>query len=303
MPGKIPAFIPNVTTYVSSEEGWYSALKAGTWQGRPIKVKSWDGGVSPLDNSYGPFVPGETVAIDTGLIGYTAKGLPSGLKLDKKSGIIKGTPKKPTAVEGAAVTFSKRGDETFTTKIIVGPIPRIDVELMGDTEKCKVMGGNKSYLFGKKVNLTAKGPKGTAFRGWFLDGQPWPNEEEYLNAKIKYVMTADDLLLTAAFEKEKMSIDASSLESAEFTMKTAVAQDTIVLDVETQSGLKSLRAKKLPLGLRLAKNRTTGSWSIYGTPKKAGTFDVTITATAKSGAVETKIVQITVEEAPSPLAI
>ena len=138
-------------------------------------------------------IPGEMSSIDTGLIGYTAKKLPSGLKYNKKTGCIEGAAKKTTGESGVAVTFTKKGEPDVSMTFIVGPIPTISVTLEGDTEKCKVTGGNKAYLVGKKVSLMAKGPKGTAFVGWFKDGAPWPSEEECLEPKIKYVMTAESL--------------------------------------------------------------------------------------------------------------
>jgi hypothetical protein len=48
-----------------------------------------------IQESYGPFTPGADVELNLGLVGYSAKKLPSGLKLDKKTGIVKGKAKKP----------------------------------------------------------------------------------------------------------------------------------------------------------------------------------------------------------------
>ena len=120
-----------------------------------------------LQESYGPFVPGTEVELNLGLVGYTAKKLPSGLKLDKKTGVVKGKAKKPGEYQA---TFTKKGAETLTAKFIVGPMPTITITMEGDIEKCKVTGASKpgnGYLVGKKVSLSAKGPKGTAFTGWF----------------------------------------------------------------------------------------------------------------------------------------
>lgn len=250
------------------------------------------------ESSYGPFVPGEKVSLTIpALVGYTAKKLPSGLKLDNKTGEITGAAKKPTGEAGVTVTFAKKNEPTLTAQFVVGPVPTINVTLEGDTEKCKVTGANKAYLVGKKVSLQAKGPKGTAFVGWFKDGEPWPSEEEFLEPKIKYVMTKESLDPVACFEKEKMSIDASALESAAFAVGAEVAEGAIVINVETQSGLKSLKATKLPSGLKLKQDKKTGAWSIYGTPKKADSYEVKLTATAKSGAVESVLCGIVVDEA------
>ena len=248
--------------------------------------------VHAIDGIYGPFVPGAAVELDLGLVGYTAKKLPSGLKLDKKTGIVKGKAKKPGEYQ---VTFTKKGAETLAAKFIVGPMPTITITMEGDTEKCKVTGASKpgkGYLVGKKVSLSAKGPKGTAFTGWFKDGAPWPNEDEYLEAKQKHVMTEENLSLVARFEKEKMSVSCDGL--SELVVGEEVS---IPIAIETQSGVKSVKGSKLPSGLKVKKDKVTGNWFVTGKPKKKGTWNAAIKVTAKSGAVEQLSVVVTVGEA------
>ena len=242
-------------------------------------------------SSYGPFTPGVEVALNLGLIGYTAKKLPSGLKLDKKTGIVKGKAKKPGEYQA---TFTKKGSATLTAKFIVGPMPTITITMEGDTEKCKVKGASKpgkGYLVGKKVSLSAKGPKGTAFTGWFKDGEPWPNETEYLESKLKYVMTEENLSLVARFEKEKMSVACDGLSTL-----TVGEEVSIPIAIETQSGVKSVKGSKLPSGLKVKKDKATGEWFVTGKPKKVGAWNSVIKVTAKSGAVEQLPVTVTVED-------
>ena len=244
-----------------------------------------------FDANYGPLVPGAAVELNLGLVGYTAKKLPSGLKLDKKTGIVKGKAKKPGEYQ---VTFTKKGAETLTAKFIVGPMPSITITMEGDIEKCKVTGASKQgkgYLVGKKVSLSAKGPKGTAFTGWFKDGEPWPNETEYLESKLKYVMTEENLSLVARFEKEKMSVLCDGLSAL------AVGEEvSIPIAIETQSGVKSVTGSKLPTGLKVKKDKATGEWFVTGKPKKVGAWNSVIKVTAKSGAVEQLPVAVTVED-------
>ena len=244
-----------------------------------------------LQESYGPFVPGMEVELNLGLDGYTAKKLPSGLKLDKKTGVVKGKAKKPGEYQ---VTFTKKGAETLTAKFIVGPMPTITITMEGDIEKCKVTGASKpgkGYLVGKKVSLSAKGPKGTAFTGWFKDGAPWPNETEYLESKLKYVMTEENLSLVARFEKEKMSVSCDGLSAL------AVGEEVALpIAIETQSGVKSVKGSKLPTGLKVMKDKATGEWFVTGKPKKVGTWNSVINVTAKSGAVEQLPITMTVED-------
>ena len=253
-----------------------------------------------LATSYGPFVPGEKVELDLpALVGWTAKGLPSGLKFNTKTGAVTGAAKKPTAEEGAIVTFTKKGAATLTTRFIVGPIPTVAVTLAGDTNKCSVAGAGKAYLAGKKVTLTAKAPKGTAFLGWTTaDGEPWPDADA--TAKLSFTMPAEDVALVATFEKEKMSLACPTLEGGSFTVGVAGdAAKGLPLEIETQSGVKSVKASKLPSGMKLVKDKATGDWSIVGTPTKAGDYEVVLTVTAVSGATETVTVPVTVEPLPA----
>ena len=247
-----------------------------------------------LESFYGPFVPGEKVALTIpALVGYAAKGLPSGLKLDKKTGEIAGAAKKPTGVAGVTVAFTKKNEPTLTAQFVVGPMPTINVTLEGDTEKCKVKGAG-SWLVGKKVSLSATAPKGTAFVGWFKDGEPWPSVEESKKTKLSYVMTKESVSLVATFDKEKMRVACPALASASFTVGVAGAAAGIPIEIETQSGVKSVAVSKLPSGMKYDKK--TGL--IVGAPTKAGTFNVTIKVTAKSGAVEAITVPIIVAALP-----
>lgn len=246
-----------------------------------------------IESSYGPFVPGEKVLLTIpALVGYKAKKLPSGLKLNKKTGEITGAAKKPTGEAGVTVTFTKKNEPTLTAQFVVGPIPTISVTLEGDTEKCKVTGANKAYLVGKKVSLMAKGPKGTAFVGWFKDGAPWPSEEEFLEPKIKYVMTAESLNLVAQFKAEEVSVACDT--SAGCVVKDRVSFPVIV---DCESGLKSVSAKKLPSGLKY--NKKTGC--IEGAAKKTGTYPFSLTVTTKAGSKVTQSFALTVREAETPL--
>ena len=241
------------------------------------------------DDAIESFAPGIKVNIDTELVGYAAKGLPSGLKLNKKTGAITGTPKKPGTY---VATFTKNGEETVTMTFVVDPFPTISIAMEGDTEKCKVTGASKpgkGYSVGKKVNLAAKAPKGTAFVGWFMDGMPWPDETKYLSAKQKYVMTEASLSLVARFEREKMYVSCPDLPSS-----LAVGEEVFVpVDIETQSGVKSVKGSKLPSGLKLKK--VGSDWTIVGKPKKAGTYKANVKVTAKSGAVEEVVIVFVVK--------
>ena len=190
----------------------------GAWHYKIAYIENSSGEVVGFDSSYGPFVQGETVAIETGLIGYTAKGLPSGLKYDKKTGKITGSAKKPTGDEGSTVTFTKKGEDTETITIVV--------------------------------------------------------------------------------EKEKMSVACAGLAAGDFRVGVAGGADGIPLEISTQSGIKSVKATKLPTGMKLAKDKKTGEWTITGSPTKAGVYNVVLTVTAVSGATESVTIPVTVAALP-----
>lgn len=239
-------------------------------------------------------VPGAKVDLDTGLIGYTPNGLPSGLKYDKNTGRITGSASKPTGTDGVVVSFTKSGAQTETLTLIVAPIPKIEIALLGDTDGCKVTGAG-SYLVGKKASLSATAPKGTAFIGWFRAGEAWPNATDSAKAKLSYEMTAEDMSIVAKFEKEKMSVGCAGLSFGTFVAGVAGAASGIPLEIETQSGVKSVAVKFTPAcGLSYDAKKQL----ITGAPTKTGEVKVEITVTSVSGAVEKKTIAITVAALP-----
>ena len=255
-----------------------------------------------LDASYGPFVPGAAVKFDLpDLVGWTAKGLPSGLKFNTKTGAVTGAAKKPTAEDGAEVTFTKKGAEPATTRFVVGPIPTVSVTLAGGTNKCSVAGADKAYLAGKTVTLTAKAPKGTAFLEWTTaDGNPWPNADVAKGAKLTFEMPAEDVALVATFKEEEVSLACPTLEGGSFTVGVSGdAAEGIPIEVVADSDVKSVKASKLPSGMKLVKDKATGAWSIVGTPTKAGTYEVVLTVTTAAGSTRPFQFAVTVDPLPA----
>ncbi len=290
-----------------TKAGVYNFTMTFTWKDKHTESITITFDIKPastvpvnIDESYGPFVPGAEVSFAIPeLAGYAAKGLPSGLKFDKNTGAITGAAKKPTGDAGQTVTFTKKGAEELTTQFIVGAIPKVSVSLDGDTEKCKVSGGDKTYLAGKTVKLTAKAPKGTAFVGWTETGTSYLDAESLKNAKLTFEMPEGDIALVAKFEKEKMSVACPKLAESSYTVGVAGdAADGLPLEIEAQSGVKSVKAKSLPKGMKLVVDKETGAWSITGTPSKPGTYNVVITVTAASGATESITIPVTVAALP-----
>lgn len=238
--------------------------------------------------------PGEKIVKETYLIGYKASGLPTGLKYDSKTGKITGSCSKPTAKQGVQVFFTKSNADSKTMFVIVSELPKLEVALDGDTDGCKVTGAG-SYLVGKLVTLSVTVPKGTKFVGWFEEGEKWPNETDYTKTKLSYSVTAEDIKLTAKFEKEKISIASESLASISFTTGVTGAESGIPLNIETQTGIKTVSVKNLPSPMKY----DAATKTITGAPGKAGDYNIEVSVTATSGAVEKKIFAITVAALPS----
>ena len=241
-------------------------------------------------------VPGEKIAVDTGLIGYTASRLPSGLSFSRSSGMLTGAVAKHGEY---AVEFSKAGEDTVELTIVVTAIPAVTVALEGvnaqsDTNGCKVTGAG-AYLVGKKVTLRATAPKGTAFVGWSCGGRPWPTAADSAKSSVTYEMGKEDVSLVAKFKKEVMAVGCEGLSAREYLPAGVLgAEGGIALDIMTESGVKSVKVDKLPAGMKY----DAKSERITGAPIKAGDNTVVITVTAVSGAVEKKEIRVKVAAMP-----
>ena len=241
-------------------------------------------------------VPGKKIAIDTGLIGYTASRLPSGLSFSKSSGMLTGAASKPGEY---AIEFTKAGEDTVGLTIVVTAIPKVTVTMEGvnspgDTDRCKVT-GEGAYLVGKRVTFKATAPKGTEFIGWSCGGRPWPNATDSAKASVTYEMGEDDVVLVASFRKEVMGIVCEGLSTKEsFPAGVLCADGGIKLDITTESGVKSVKVDKLPAGMKY----DSRNGLITGAPTKAGDNTVVITVTAVSGAVEKKEIKVSVAAMP-----
>ena len=261
-----------------------------------------------LKESYGPFVPGEQVSIDIPLlVGYSAKGLPSGLKFDSKTGKVTGAATKPTAEEGVKVSFTKKGEETLTTQFIVGPFPVLTVDF--DLEMGKVTGAG-AYTAGKKVTLKVTAAKGYVFAGWYTDAAfenrfPEDGSIDWRTPSMPYVAGAENAALFAKFVK--VEDDAAALllppVKAEYAPKENVE---IALDVSGCVSLPTVKVTGLPPGLKFTakaldvkatKTAPAAHYkanTIYGAPTKSGVYATTITVTTAGKKTVTETVTFVV---------
>ena len=161
--------------------------------------------------SFGPFIAGDKVEFSVGLVGYTAKGLPSGLKYDAKKGTVSGTVKKAGGYEA---TFTKKNEEDVTVMLSV--------------------------------------------------------------------------------REEEVSVGCAGLSGGAFTAGVVGNADGIPLEIESETGVKSVAVAKLPAGMKY----DTKTGFITGAPTKPGDYAVTVTVTTKSGAKRTETIAISVAALP-----
>ena len=157
------------------------------------------------------FFTGYKMTVDVKLKGYTAKGLPSGLKYDAKKGVVSGMVKEGGEYEA---TFTKKGE--------------------------------------------------------------------------------DDETLIFKVRAEDVSVGCEGLSFGAFTCGVAGGVGGIPLEIETETGVKSVAVTKLPTGMKY----DAKAGLITGAPTKAGTYEVTVTVTTKSGAKQIVTIPVTVVTLP-----
>ncbi len=166
---------------------------------------------APVPDTPFEFMSGFKSEVDIGLVGYTAKNLPSGLKYDAKKGTVSGTAKKAGEYEA---TFTKKGEA--------------------------------------------------------------------------------DVTVTFSVRDEEVSVGCEGLSGGTFTAGVAGSADGIPLEIESETGVKSVSVTKLPAGMKY----DAKAGRITGAPTKAGDYNVVVAVTTKSGAKRTETIAISVAALP-----
>lgn len=100
--------------------------------------------------------------------------------------------------------------------------------------------------------------------------------------------------LMLAVRAEEVSAGCEILATGSFPAGVVGAAGGIPLQIETETGVKSVSVTKLPSGMKYdSKNRL-----ITGTPTTAGNYTVVLTVTTKTGAKKTVKIPVTVEAMP-----
>ena len=210
-------------------------------------------------------------------VGYKAATTVSGLKVNAKTGDITATFKKSGTYE--AVLF-KPGATLKAIRIKVGEMPKLTIKMEGANTGCSVK-GEGSYLMGKKVSISAKASKEKIFVGFYENGKELTKDMKY-----SFVMGRENRTLTAKFKEEVITINTSALTSKTWKVGETV---NVTIPVTAESGVKSVKAAKLPSGLKLSKTKDN-CWQVTGSPKKEGNYTVTFTV----GTVQKKQKTVTI---------
>ncbi|MDO5317105.1 MAG: putative Ig domain-containing protein [bacterium] len=268
-----------------------------------------------LQDVYGPFIPGSPVDFTlTCAANWAVSGLPAGLKFDKVTGHITGTPTKPGA-STVYFTMSVKDPDTAktvthmaTATFIIDELRRLVLQVEG-TGTGKTTGSG-AYVANKKVSIKATadskanektGAVKSVFVGWF-DGDTLLSK----SASYSYVMTeTSEQTLTASFVTAEedadsigLAVDGMEISSAESTVWTNMCgiavQWPIVASALSETTVK---VAGLPAGLKLVQDKKTKEYVISGTPTAASKFaadkvtripaqaKITVTTAGKSSGV------------------
>ena len=211
---------------------------------------SWDESSNPegLLDCYGPLVPGVPVSVAIPPArGWSASGLPSGLKFDGKTGLLSGAPTKPgtfTATFKATLkdpATGKSAAHVATATFVVDALRTLSVVKTGDSTGTGKLSGAGAYVAGKKVTVKATADtkdtattKRSVFMAWY-DGETLLSR----NASYSYTMTADaEQTLSAKFitaEEDAASIalavGGTELDADKPEERTLVCGVALVWDV------------------------------------------------------------------------
>ena len=169
--------------------------------------------------------------------------------------------------------FAERDPSEYTFEVIAGNKVDVDVELLGYTVK-GLPNGLKYVAKTGKVTGAAK-------------------------AAGEYDVTfskkgEEDVTLTFRVRAENVSVGCVGLSSGVFTAGVVGNADGIPLEIESETGVKSVSVTKLPAGMKYDAKKGL----ITGAPTKAGDYAVVVTVTTQSGAKRTETIAISVAALP-----
>lgn len=244
------------------------------------------------------------VRVDSGskVASMKASALPPGLSFDPVSSAIVGTPAK-SGIYAVSIQAKTAGGKTGTcTKntAVVSPLERY-VQVTCDAVKGRVT-GTGVYARNRKVKISAKASAGWVFSGWRLNGEivsqsasyTCPEGDEDVAYEAMFISTSDDR------DSIALAIDGRDLiAGSELPLDVYCGVKTEMPVVPFALTLPSVSASGLPSGLKLVRDKETGTYAISGVPTKAGglgTVKLSVKTEAKN--TQTFVVQLTVRPLP-----
>ena len=278
-----------------------AAMGAGTGS-VTIKVKNFvDAEAYPnLEDAYGPFVPGDNLALDFRDVvsaDSLVAGLPMGLRWDKAKLQVLGAATKPGSY---TVTFSRMlggVKRTASATFTVGPLPVVTVATIGDGKGTAAGAG--AFAANKKVALRATPALNNVFAGWYVDRAattPAVGAVDYRTANFQYLMTTNaETTLYARFIPK--AADTNVAVVCAWPKEGVAAGAAVKLPVEVVSEtLPKVTVVGLPMGLKFDPK----TLEFTGAATKPGVYQVTIKAQNASGFTSTQVLDVKVQNFVSP---
>ncbi len=236
----------------------------------------------------------------------TASGLPSGLALKKNAAgeyYLKGQVKKSGIFDVKFVaknSYPQTAERTIRFYIPDDSSAKTQVDVFaGEGGKAS---GSGYYAVGKKVTLKATAAKDYVFCGWFFDaGYTQPLAGDFLAASLSYPVADVEPVKVYAKFLPKSEATELEIDFADAVLLTAGVKTNLEVRVRTDTAFSLSVKKSLPSGLKLAKDKVTGRWSIAGTPSKPGTWTSRLLAKNKTNTKGvTKDVSFVVDQGRGP---
>ena len=232
----------------------------------------------------------------------TVSGLPSGLKFDKKTLAITGTPKKSgafivkiTAKNASGYQWAenvvlkvKNADGTVPPDPAVVPVPKRTMyhplTVMSSDVADGTVTGTGVYAAGKKVSISARAAKEHVFAGWYRDKELTEPMEfasgDYLKSPQSVVIPEARYLyawfVTTVQDRDSIKFFVNDEECLTTAMPPVSNWCGVAVNwpIEaTALSATTVKASGLPAGVKLVQDKTTKAYSLSGAPTSASRKD------------------------------
>lgn len=232
----------------------------------------------------------------------TVSGLPSGLKFDRKTLAITGTPKKSgafivkiTAKNASGYQWAenvvmkvKNADGSVPPDPASIPEPKramyYPLTVMSSDVAAGTVTGTGVYAEGKKVSVSAKAAKNHVFAGWYCDAELNERMEfasgDYLKSPQSVVIPEVRYLyawfVTTDEDRDSIKFFVNGEECKTTAMPPVTNWCGVAVNwpIEaTALSATTVKAAGLPAGVKLVQDKTTKAYSLSGAPTTASKKD------------------------------